>query len=661
MPFVVGDPINQRVQGIESSLDDLTLRDGRRLHLELGGAVVKTPTLKRTIGGGTNIDLQIHDRDLGFLNASLLAERWDAELDGLHFRYIGADLRDDGIGLTLKDRDIAVLEEQTEHLAAYRKDMTRARFIINAVKSVRPNAKITCPQIDEIPPVETEKQGKKAAEDAKANKGKGIGDAKHLTVKGEKATPEQIEIGERAARAIGSRNSPFRMGVATFVSLIVESGLGLFSRNYMQMTPGTEAASKYSATVIEEAVSGFLLGYIGGEGGAIAYFHSHPDAEPFEIAQAVQKSGAGLASNGQANYGPWVGEAREWVEAFEGGEFSAAGASREVVEPYKFELCAEEEGEKADANWWEGIKRLAKEVNWRAFWVAGRFFFIDEIELFRQAVRLAIDRETPGITSVTGKFRHNRPGTDLTIEAFASKWKVPPGGVITLADYGPFSIGFGDAPLEKGEVGISGNRAAATGVGRARYLLESIESPLRDREVSELRKVRCNFRKPTAPLPEPAANRKTVTSKGSSVAADGEMPPSVAKAIEEADRIDAAGWAYSSPGARGTPPPSNGPYDCSGVTSYISFVICGAPGSSLSSQELSEIFEAGEGQWFTIYSHGPNGPTGHALSHIKKADGVWWFFGTSSSNPGGGAGWIPESEYDAGYLSAFAKRHPKGF
>lgn len=632
-----------RVQGIDSSLDDLTLRDGKRLAIELGGAIEKgTPVLTQTIDGGSSVKFAVKDRELGFLQASLLAEKFDAAIDGLHFRYIGADLQEDGIGITLKDRDIAVLEELTEPLAAYRKDMTRARFIVNAVRKVRPNAKITCPQLDVIQPVETERKGQKAAADSKANRGKGIGDAKGLTVKGEKATPAQIEIGERAARTISSLKAPFRVGVATFAALIVESGLGAFSRNYMQMTPGTAGESKYSPTVIEEAVTGFLKGYIGDKGGAIAYFASNPNAEPFQIAQEVQNSGAGEATNGQANYGPWVAEARAWMEAFEGGEFSAAGASRTVTEPYAFELCT---AQSKDKNWWEGIKRLAKQVNWRAFWVAERFFFIDEIELMRGMVRLAIDRETPGIQKVTGSWRANRPGTNLTITAFASAWKVPPGGVATLAEYGPFSIGFGDAPLKKGQVGVSNNREAATGEGRTRYLLETIESPLRDSDTGSLKLVTLKFRKPTAPLPEPAAQTKTVP--GGAGATGGSGGPKVQEVLafceREAKRAPPYVWGgFSEAG-----------YDCSGFVSKA-LNIGGWLSGKLDTTGLAGWGEAGEGEFVTVHDHNGTGDP-HTEHVIIEVEGRFFQSGGSS---GGCGEFHPSPSELAGFQT---KRHPKGF
>jgi hypothetical protein len=510
--------VADRVQGIDSSLNDLVLRDGRQFAVEVGAAITPTPTISRTIDGSSSVKISIHDHDLDFLDSEMLSQKLDARIDGLWFRYMGADLDGPQINITLQDREIAILSEFTDPVSAYRKDMTRAEFIVSLVRKALPHVPIFCPQLHVVQPIETERQGKKAKDDVKANRGKGIGDAKGLTVKGEKATPAQIEVGERAARTVASHKAPFRVGVATFAALIVESGLGAFSSNYMQMIGSTAAASKYSPTVIEEAVTGFLKGYINGEGGALAYFHGHPDAEPHQIAQEAQQSGAGEATQGAANYGPWTAEARAWLEAFEGGEFSAEGASRTVTEPYKFEVCTPgADGKKQDKNWWGGIKREAKAVNWRAFFVAGRFFYIDEFELFRGMVRWAIDRDTPGVQKVKGSWRANHPATDITIEAFASHWKVPPGAVTTLGGYGPFSVGFGDAPLKKGQVGISSNRKAATGEGRARYLVETIDAPLRDSDVSGLKLVTVKLRKPTAPLPEPAAKTKTLSTKSGGV------------------------------------------------------------------------------------------------------------------------------------------------
>src|SRR3954469_25317550 len=100
-------PAENRVQGIESSLSDLTLRDGRELRVGVGGSILKTPTLKRTIGGASSISLSVDDPDGDLVRASLLGERFDAELDDLWFRLQSIDSDEPVLALTLEERVVA--------------------------------------------------------------------------------------------------------------------------------------------------------------------------------------------------------------------------------------------------------------------------------------------------------------------------------------------------------------------------------------------------------------------------------------------------------------------------------------------------------------------------------------------------------------------------
>ena len=70
----------------------------------------------------------------------------------------------------------------------------------------------------------------------------------------------------------------------------------------------------------------------------------------------------------------------------------------------------------------------------------------------------------------------------------------------------------------------------------------------------------------------------------------------------------------------------------------------------LVSGDLMQWGEPGPGERVTIYAHAD-----HVLMEI---DGRFW--GTSTSNPGGGAGWIPREAVSDAYLAAFTARHPPG-
>jgi hypothetical protein len=645
-------PSKDRVQGIDSRLEDLTLRDGRKLAVEIGPSILPTPMLKRTIEGSSHITVGVYDPELEFLQTSMLAEKFDAEIDDLHFRYVGTGKSGRNLTITLEDRGIALLREAKgpDKVLAHRgkpNEVTRAEYIKALVKKAAPHLTFVCPQLHDKQPIEHKAQAKKGKEEAKDRREKGIGAARHLTVKGVKATPEQIDLGETALRIADAGNAPYICEVAVIAALIDENNME--EPNVLQGL-GSGGAPIGSP---EKEISGFLFGKPEWTGtSAVEYHQQHPEATFYEIAQAVQASGAGESTNGAGNYGKFGDEARAWVEAF-GGEAGEAG-SETVREPRTFEV-------KKGEDYWTAIKRMAKEVNWRAFVVGERFYFIDELELARGMVRLAIDRDTPGIppANVDFDFNANKVVTEVKLNSIPVKqWKPPPGSVVTLEGYGPASLGFGDPPVKanaKGQkAGLSSNRNATTGEGRGRYLVASIESPLT--ESSDSRLATITLKKPTAPLPEPATETKTVSGAGG---ASGNMPQDIADAIDECDRINAAEYPYSSPGARGAPPPKDGPFDCSGVTSRIAYVASGEPASTLASAELAQAFEAGEGEWLTIYAKGPDGPSGHAWLEIKTSQG-WRPFGTSSSNPGGGAGWIDPSGISDSYRAEFQKRHPKG-
>ncbi|HVQ60374.1 MAG TPA: hypothetical protein VMS60_15850 [Solirubrobacterales bacterium] len=628
-----------RLQGVHSDIEDLVLRGGKGLDLEVGVAITPTPSITRTIGGASSIDLSVFDPERRLLKRSLLAEAWNAEIDGLHFRYPGAlSKQGDTLTLTLEDRWIAKLREFKGPVKARREEMTRAEFILMLVEEACPGLRFICPQLHKIQPIASGRQAKKAKDDAQANRGKGLGAAAGLTVKGEKATSDQVDVGDRALRTAASHDASAVATLALIEALAVESVFGEEAANLLGMTPETKAASQYSATSVEEACTGFLLGYVAGHEGAIDYVKNHPDARPYEVAQGVQRSGAGAATNGAGNYGEWESEARRWLEAFDGGEY--AGADFDASEPYLFEV-----GKKED--YWEAIKRLAKQVNWRCFLLADRMIYMPETELLQSKVRLAIDDELlddpdGGVENVDFDFDGNDPVTEVTVTALIKQWKPPPGSVVTLADHGPASIGFGSAPARvnsKGQkMGISGNRNAVTGEGKARYLVSTIEVPLIGDPAQRLATI--TLRKPTAPLPEP---RNQDSSGGAAPAASG----SSQKAQELHDWCEAQigkpyDWGAVGPGS----------YDCSGFVS-AGLIEVDLLGARLTTSGFTTWGEAGEGEFITV--HGKAG-TGNPRTEHVVIEVLGDLF-----ECGGISGGVGKPNYSAEDLAAFStKRHPKG-
>jgi cell wall-associated NlpC family hydrolase len=117
----------------------------------------------------------------------------------------------------------------------------------------------------------------------------------------------------------------------------------------------------------------------------------------------------------------------------------------------------------------------------------------------------------------------------------------------------------------------------------------------------------------------------------------------VEAAWREADRIDALRLPYVFGGGhQSSPAPPNGPFDCSGSVSRV-LQAAGVNIPTMVSGDFEKVFPPGPGR-ITIYAY-----DGHVFMVIDGRG-----FGTSPSNPGGGAGWL---DYNTPYHSLFKQLH----
>lgn len=116
--------------------------------------------------------------------------------------------------------------------------------------------------------------------------------------------------------------------------------------------------------------------------------------------------------------------------------------------------------------------------------------------------------------------------------------------------------------------------------------------------------------------------------------------------VAAANRLDRAHFPYVWGGGHSATPAPFGPMDCSGAVSYV-LQQGGVSIPTMTSGQLMRAGKSGPGE-VTVYAN-PE----HTLMSIGDR-----FFGTSASNPGGGAGWFPNP--GAGYLARFVARHFTG-
>ena len=117
----------------------------------------------------------------------------------------------------------------------------------------------------------------------------------------------------------------------------------------------------------------------------------------------------------------------------------------------------------------------------------------------------------------------------------------------------------------------------------------------------------------------------------------------ISSIVTRAKQIDKERLPYKWGGGHGATPAGPGvPVDCSGAVSRLLNV------SPRVSGQFEKYGKPGKGKSLTVWANGR-----HVLMEIN---GHFW--GTSASNPGGGAGWIPRSQISDGYLKGFVARHP---
>lgn len=116
------------------------------------------------------------------------------------------------------------------------------------------------------------------------------------------------------------------------------------------------------------------------------------------------------------------------------------------------------------------------------------------------------------------------------------------------------------------------------------------------------------------------------------------------RVASRAAAIDRQRLPYQWGGGHGSTRPGT-PLDCSGAVSKALGIDPRVSG------EFTTWGKPGEGGRVTVYANDR-----HVLMKVK-VDGVWRYWGTSATNPSGGAGWIRARDVSPEYLAGFTARH----
>lgn len=278
------------------------------------------------------------------------------------------------------------------------------------------------------------------------------------------------------------------------------------------------------------------------------------------------------------------------------------------IEPYEF--TRGQPGQPEDS--WTAMQRLAEEVGWRCFMVAGVCWFISDKALMALGPAMVISEDTAGIDDIDFDHDVGLPTAEARLTCQAERWAAPPGSVVEVTKLGP-----------------ANGRWLVSDIGR--YLS------------SVMTDITLTRRQPT--LPEPASSSASSAS-GEQGLVDG-VPVSIAQAYARAETINGFHGGYVRGGGHGGF--GNGPYDCSGGVSDVLHA-GGMLSTPMATGALMGWGQAGQGRYMTVWvKDTPGSPFSGSHTFIEFAVGRQRWFEAGGTR-GAPTGWR-SSKSTAGFTA----------
>lgn len=390
--------------------------------------------LERTIEGASSITPTVHDPHLKFLNSQALAGANPGDLhsvltlDNLVFSLCGIHLNAGHmVEATLEEDAVRRLRQFKKPLTMSRGKVTRAEFIKHMFDEA--DVELVCPELDVKQPIESTAEAEKAAQRNRKRK-PGFSPHANLTVKTHPADSEQRHNIELALNVAASHHSGELAAAALLVSIIQEHEAR--SDNILQLEPFNLTGDHVSAGDVAGECALFLTKGFTGKGGAIALANAHPNWTPGEIAIAVQ----GPRNKDPGVYQVWAAEAKRMIGSYTGNDAEALQPGRTFAKEYQFRRGGPN-GEPEDS--WKCARRLADEVNWYLFIVAGTGYLMSPKQLLRSRARMLVAPGTDGLIGnpTFGYMTSPLHDDTITAEWHANTWEGPPGSIAEVQGYGP--------------------------------------------------------------------------------------------------------------------------------------------------------------------------------------------------------------------------------
>ncbi len=440
--------------------------------LELRSAITDA-TITRTIEGASTLTITVNDDNGRTIQKSgrLGRQTW-VNIDGLWFAFVGVTKNGNSLNLTFEDREVNLLRHYDTFIKGDRTKVTRAEFALRMIQEVT-QVKLSwvIPELHDVQPKNdlgvgqtlVDSSGQAIASNATLNEINGQRDkiarqqgidtsgpaATDLTVKGVKATKEQIENGNTVLRVGIGMKARSKVLVASIQTGIAESLLrnlpGQTYQGHLINSGIYQQDSRYwpaSGNVVIDAQAWFDR--------AIQFDNQYPNASYQALCQGVQHSAFADGSN----YAPWQAEAEKFVNEFGqsvppennsstggadplGNNQGSPNGTNGGAQYFIRGRVSQARGSNGayileKQNSWDCLQSLANDVNWRCFVVSGTVYFISEAWLFRSQPFMTINEDSTGIDWINYDYDVGKKVATVNITAHLSRWSAPPGSIIKI-------------------------------------------------------------------------------------------------------------------------------------------------------------------------------------------------------------------------------------
>ena len=467
--------LQQEMMSPDVEIDKFTLYFSSVILMDLSGRIVDA-SISRTIDASSELKVTINDYDRALLTSGQLNNRLDVQIENLWFRLKGIEKQGDNLVLNFEDREIAVLRTYSKWKIANRARVTRAEFILSMIREVNEFViPVVIPELHQIQPIQRytddpigmdmvyNKTKNKtlnpktdivpAPKDA-GNNVKAITKF-HVTVKNVPITQEQLNNASAIVAVGDSMMSDTNPGkrkviVSAIMTAITESTLRVVDH-------GDQAGPDSRGLFQQRASWGSLEDRLDPETSARLYYNQaipenkkNPNEPYWELCYNVQHCRFDLRMVYQNYY-----QEAENIVNYLGNVGTTNVAPAYTVNGQTPKVTKNKSGDyyywrgtiydrnsmkfRKPENSWSCIQRLAKEVNWYAFFVSGTFYYMSEDDLLKQPVLSVITEFMDGITGIDGDYDNQKKSATLTVNARVGKWAVPPGSLVVVENMGPWN------------------------------------------------------------------------------------------------------------------------------------------------------------------------------------------------------------------------------